>query len=216
MPSECMVSFTTTSTLTISFSPRRSQKHRPKCMSLTLGMPTYERTSPMLIGKDVCTHKVTRPVRLHLSEARGPGSDPQWPEIFPNVPGAIVWNRWAEGKGRRWCQGAGERWDGPEGVKLIEPIRWKLWDKVTAWLDARDAGPWLGLLHLDQALQTLFSVLRGGDTKLMSYCYQVFQYLGLVIFPYNFGTKVDEGGQFQGYSCGTQKKLGPYGKMCVE
>jgi len=80
-------------------------------------------------------------VRRHLSDLGVRDPDPQRPEIFPNPP---VWNRWAEGKGRRWCESAGEQWDGPEGVKLIEPIRWKLRDEVTAWLDARDAGLLVG------------------------------------------------------------------------
>jgi serine/threonine protein kinase len=83
-------------------------------------------------------------VRRHLSDLGVRDPDPQRPQIYPKPGGAVAWNRWAETEGRRWCEPVSEQWDGPECVKLVEPIRWKLRDEVTAWLDARDAGLLVG------------------------------------------------------------------------
>jgi serine/threonine protein kinase len=65
--------------------------------------------------------------------------DPRLPEIFPNPRGAKSWNWWAETQGQRWCVPT-EDWTGPGGVRLDEPIRWKLRDEVASWLTAKQAG----------------------------------------------------------------------------
>ncbi|KAF9508211.1 hypothetical protein BS47DRAFT_1488477 [Hydnum rufescens UP504] len=138
-------------------------------------------------------------VRRHLSDVGVRDPDPQRPDIFPNAPGAVVWNRWAEGKGRRWCEAAGEQWDGPGGVKLIEPIQWKPRDEVTGWPDARDAGLLAGAAPPRPGSPDFTPLSRDvvEKTELTNYCYEVFQCLGLAILAYNFGMKVDEAGQFE-------------------
>ncbi|KAF8487937.1 hypothetical protein JB92DRAFT_3148402 [Gautieria morchelliformis] len=79
-------------------------------------------------------------VRRYLSDRDIRDVDPERALIFPTAKGAVHWNNWAKSLGRRWCEPTDEQWVGPEGVKLTQPVRWKLKDEVTAWLDAKDAG----------------------------------------------------------------------------
>ncbi|KAF8352336.1 hypothetical protein F5887DRAFT_1068668 [Amanita rubescens] len=53
--------------------------------------------------------------------------------------GADYWNSMVNTQGQRWCIPT-EDWTGPGGIKLDEPIRWKLRDDVASWLAAKQAG----------------------------------------------------------------------------
>ena len=65
--------------------------------------------------------------------------DPIFSEIYPGPHGAKHWNGYGEREGKRWCIPA-QDWMGPGGVKLDEPIQWKLRDDVASWLAAKEAG----------------------------------------------------------------------------
>ena len=65
--------------------------------------------------------------------------DPFFPKIFPNPNGANHWNAMVKVRGQRWCVPT-EDWMGPDGVRLDNPIKWKLRDEVASWLAAKRAG----------------------------------------------------------------------------
>ncbi|KAF8344721.1 hypothetical protein F5887DRAFT_1134365 [Amanita rubescens] len=65
--------------------------------------------------------------------------DPSFPKIFPIPQGADFWNTSVNTYGQRWCVPT-EDWTGPGGIRLDEPIRWKLRDDVASWLTAKEAG----------------------------------------------------------------------------
>ena len=65
--------------------------------------------------------------------------DPFFPKIFPNPNGANHWNAMVKARGQRWCVPT-EDWMGPDGVRLDNPIKWKLRDEVASWLAAKRAG----------------------------------------------------------------------------
>ncbi|KAF8329011.1 hypothetical protein F5887DRAFT_131445 [Amanita rubescens] len=78
-------------------------------------------------------------VKLLLHKAGIRYFDPCLPKIFPNPLGADYWNSMVNTQGQRWCIPT-EDWTGPGGIRLDEPIRWKLRDDVASWLAAKQAG----------------------------------------------------------------------------
>ena len=70
--------------------------------------------------------------------------DPCLPKIFPSPDGAYHWNALVKARGQRWCVPT-EDWTGPGGIRLDEPIRWKLRDNVASWLAAKQAGLLIGV-----------------------------------------------------------------------
>ena len=66
-------------------------------------------------------------------------SDPFLPHIFHGPRGADHWNAMVKLRGQRWCV-ATEDWTGLDGIRLDEPIKWKLRDEVASWLAAKQAG----------------------------------------------------------------------------
>ncbi|KAF8705661.1 hypothetical protein AX14_013827 [Amanita brunnescens Koide BX004] len=78
-------------------------------------------------------------VKLLLHKAGIRYLDPFFPQIFPNPRGANHWNALVKMQGQRWCVPT-EDWTGPDGVKLDNPIKWKLRDDVASWLTAKQAG----------------------------------------------------------------------------
>jgi serine/threonine protein kinase len=83
-------------------------------------------------------------VNQQLDKAGIRDLDPHLPKIYPGPDGAEGRNSYGEREGKRWCVPT-EEWMGPGGVKLDEPIRWKLRDDVAAWLAAKEVGLLTGI-----------------------------------------------------------------------
>jgi serine/threonine protein kinase len=87
----------------------------------------------------VTTEGNERLVKRLLHEAGIRYFDPFLPYIMNGPRGAHYWNAMVNMRGQRWCI-ATEDWTGAGGIRLDEPIRWKLRDEIISWLAAKEAG----------------------------------------------------------------------------